>query len=74
MERVSLDISSKEEPLEIVRSFPVLYDKSRKNFKEKDAVKNAWDGVTTALELNLTVYYFYFLHFLKLPYSFGVTH
>ena len=74
MERVSLGISSKEEPLEIVRSFLVLYDKSRKNFKEKDAVKNAWDGVTTSLELNLTVYYFYFLRFLKLSYSLGVTH
>ena len=63
MERVSLDISSKEELSEIVRSFPVLYDKSRKGFKEKDAVKYAWDGVTMALEFNLTVYYFSFNSF-----------
>ena len=62
MERVSLDIYSKEEPLEIVRSFPVLYEKSRENFQEKDAVKNAWDGVTTALELNLTFYYFSYIN------------
>ena len=42
MEKVSLDISREEELSETVRSFPVLYDKSHKGFKEKDAVKNAW--------------------------------
>ena len=59
------------------QNFSILYDKFLKGFEEKDAVKNAWDGVTTALEFNLTVYYFYLnllLHFLKLSYSFGLTH
>ena len=74
MERVSLDISSNKKLSEIVRSLPVLYDKSRNGFKEKDALKKAWDGVTTAIEFNLAVYYFYFLYFLKLSYSFGLTH
>ena len=73
MERVSLDIPSKEKLSGIVRSLPVLYDKSRHGFKEKDALKKAWDGVTTAIEFNLAVY-FYFLYFLKLSYSFGLTH
>ena len=73
MERVSLDIPSKEKLSGIVRSLPVLYDKSRHGFKEKDALKKAWDGVTTAIEFNLAVS-FYFLYFLKLSYSFGLTH
>ena len=73
MERISLDIPSKEKLSGIVRSLPVLYDKSRHGFKEKDALKKAWDGVTTAIEFNLAVY-FYFLYFLKLSYSFGLTH
>ena len=60
MERVSLDIPSKGKLSGIVRSLPVLYDKSRHGFKEKDALKKAWDGVTTAIEFNLAVY-FYFL-------------
>ena len=62
---------------EIAKSFLVLYDKSRKSFKEKDTVKNAWDEVTTALEFNLTVNYFILsllLHFLKLSYSFGLNY
>ena len=49
MEKVSPEIFRKEQLLETVRSFPVLYDKSHKGFKEKEA-KNAWDGVVTALE------------------------
>ena len=59
MEKVPLDIPSKEELLEIVRSFPDLYDNSHKGSKEKCAVKNAWDGDTTVLEFNRTVNYFY---------------
>ena len=45
MESVSLDISREDELSETVRSFPALYDKSHKRFKEKDAAKNTWDGV-----------------------------
>ena len=41
MKKVSLDVWKQEELLETVRGFPVLYDKSHKGFKEKDALKNA---------------------------------
>ena len=60
MEEVSPEISREEELSETVRSFPVLYDKFHKGFKEKDAVKNAWDGVVTALEFIPTGNCFYF--------------
>ena len=60
MEKVSPEISREEELSETVRSFPVLYDKSHKGFKEKDAVKNAWDGVVTALKFIPSCNYFYF--------------
>ena len=58
MEKVSLEISREEELPETVRSFPVLYDKCHEGFKEKDAMKNAWDAVVTALEFIPTGNYF----------------
>ena len=64
MEKVSLDISRKEELSETVRSFPVFYDKSHKGFKEKNAIKNACDGVATAFEFIKTPNYFYFNSFI----------
>ena len=42
MEKVFPEISIEQELSETVRDFPVLYNKSQKGFKEKDAVKNAW--------------------------------
>ena len=51
MEKVS-HLISREELLETVRSLSVLY-KSPKWFKEKDAIKNAWDGIATTLEFIL---------------------
>ena len=73
MESISLDISREEELSETVRSFLVLYDKSHKRFKEKDAAKNTWDGVAAVLKFTQNGNYFYFI-FLKLSYSFGITH
>ena len=60
MEKVSPEISREEELSETVRSFPVLYEKSYKGNKEKDAMKNAWDAVATALEFIPNGNYFYF--------------
>ena len=60
MEMISPKISKEEELSETLRSFPVFYDKSHNGFKVKDAVKNAWDGVVTALEFMPTGNYFYF--------------
>ena len=80
MEKVSLDISREEELLETVRSFLVLYDKPHKSFKEKDVVKNAWNGVAMTLEVIQTGNYFYFSAFISFfekmysSYSFGLTH
>ena len=60
MEKVCPKISREEELLKTVRSFPVLYNKSHKGFKEKGTVKNVWHGVVTALEFIPTGNYFYF--------------
>ena len=69
MEKVSLDILAK-------RNYRKLSEVLR--FCMTDAVKNICDGVTTTFEFNLTSNYFYlnFLTslFLKLSYSFGLTH
>ena len=39
MKKVSLDISKEKELSETIRSFPVLYDKSRKGFRENPPAK-----------------------------------
>ena len=61
MEKISLDISSKGELSEALRGFPVLHDKSHEGFKEKDTLKNAWDGVEFVPNGN----YYYLNWFLK---------
>ena len=35
---------------ETVRNFSVLYDKSKKGFKERDAVENAWTEAARSLD------------------------
>ena len=43
--------SQEEEMLaEKVQGFPVLYDKRVKDFKEKNAVQNAWEKVAESLD------------------------
>ena len=74
MEKVSPEISREEKLSDTVRSFSVFLNKSH---KEKDAVKNAWDGVITVLEFIPTGNYFILtllFHVLKLSYLFGLTH
>ena len=65
MEKVSPEISREKELSQTVRSFPILHDESNVGFKEKDAVKNAWDGVVAALEFIQTGNYFYFDSFIS---------
>ena len=65
IEKISLQISREDELWETVRSFPVLYNRSLEGFKEKDAVKNAWDAVAEALEFIQTGDYFYFNSFIS---------
>ena len=47
-------MSCKEESVEklidCVRSFPVIYDLSKKSYKDKIAKDNAWKSIATALE------------------------
>ena len=62
MDKISLDISWEEELPETVSRFSVLYE-YQKEFKVKDTMKNAWDGITTALEF-----------ILKLSHSFSLVH
>ena len=47
---------------ETIKSFSAL-SKSHKGLKDKDTMKNAWDGVSTTLEF-----------ILKLSHSFNLTH
>ena len=45
-----LSLVDKEKLSETVRNFPVLYDKSKKGYKDRDAVKNAWTEVARSLD------------------------
>ena len=62
MDQISLGISWEKELLETVRRFSVLYE-YHKGLKVKDTMKNAWDGIATALEF-----------ILELSHSFGLIH
>jgi late competence protein required for DNA uptake (superfamily II DNA/RNA helicase) len=39
-----------EKLIDCVRSFPVIYDLSKKSYKDKIAKDNAWKNIATALE------------------------
>jgi len=39
-----------EKLTDCVRSFPVIYDLSKKSYKDKIAKDNAWKSIATALE------------------------
>lgn len=45
-----LSLNQEEILCEKVRSYPILYDKSHKGYKEKDAVENAWNELALELE------------------------
>ena len=45
-----LSLVDEEKLSETVRNFPVLYDKSKKGYKERDAVQNAWTEVARSLD------------------------
>lgn len=46
----TLSLLEEENLSEAVRNFPVLYDKSHKGYKERDAVRNAWNEVAASLD------------------------
>ena len=43
--RTALSLQENEELAEAVRTFPCLYDKSKKDYKYKNVVQNAWKEV-----------------------------
>ena len=46
-----MSFSLQEERLcEIIREYPILYDKSLKGYKERDAVSNCWEEIATMVD------------------------
>ena len=45
-----LSIVQKENLCELVRQYPVIYDKSYKGYKEKNVEENAWQEIASALD------------------------
>ena len=45
-----LSLLEEKQLSETVRNFPVLYDRSKKGFMVRDAVKNAWTEVARSLD------------------------
>ena len=50
MKMATLCLQEEEMLAEKVKDFPVLYDKTVKGFKEKDAAQNAWKKVAESLD------------------------
>ena len=48
--QMSLSLVQVENLCELVRQYPILFDKSQKGYKERDAVSNAWEEVASSLE------------------------
>ena len=49
-EKNNITLVQEEELCEFVHNFPILYDKSHKGYKERDAVANAWEEISNSLE------------------------
>ena len=47
---MSLSMKEEEQLSEKVKEYPVLYDKAAKEYREKDAVKNAWRSFAETLD------------------------
>lgn len=45
-----LSFAEEEILCEKVKSFPILYDKSHKGYKERDAISNAWEAVSKEID------------------------
>ena len=48
--RAALSFQENEELAETVWKFPCLYDKPKKEYKDKNAVQNAWKEVADQLD------------------------
>ena len=48
--RQALSVQENEELAEAVQKYPCLYDKSRKEYKDKTVVENSWKEVADQLD------------------------
>ena len=48
--RQALTVQENEELVEVIRKYPCLYDKSKKEYKDKYVTKNAWIEVADQLD------------------------
>ena len=48
--RQALTVQENEELVEVIRKYPCLYDKSKKEYKDKNITKNAWIEVADQLD------------------------
>ena len=49
-DKKNLSLEEKEQLVEVVRTYPCLYDKSKKECKDKNVCENAWEKVIEKLE------------------------
>ena len=47
---MSLSLGQEERLCELIREYPILYDKSSKGYKERDAVSNCWEEVASLVD------------------------
>ena len=50
LRRSALSVQENEELAEAVRKYPCLYDKSKKEYKDKIVTSNAWNEVANQLQ------------------------
>ena len=48
--RQALTVQENEELAEVIRKYPCLYDKSKKEHKDKNVTENAWKEVADQLD------------------------
>ena len=49
-QRTALSLQKNEELAELVQTFPCLYDKYKREYKDKNVVQNAWKEVADQLD------------------------
>ena len=58
MAECKLGLIQKESLCEIIHNYPVIFDKSCKAQKERDAITNAWEEIANSLEFISDVTYY----------------
>ena len=48
--RQALTVQENEELAEVIRKYPCLYDKSKKEYKDKNVMENTWKEVADQLD------------------------